>query len=71
MKCEVCTEKYQAKISCIGELMPVDESEFNRIIGNLLKMPPKKHADSKLGTKKKTGKIIPPKRGVPVSKPDS
>jgi hypothetical protein len=42
--------------------MPVDENEFKRIIGNLLKMPPKKHADSKLGHKKTTGKIIPPKR---------
>lgn len=42
--------------------MPVDETEFSRIIGNLLKMPPKKHADSKLGTKKTAGKIIPPKR---------
>jgi len=38
----------------------VDREEFTRIIGNLLKMPPKKRADSKLGTKKKQGKIIPP-----------
>ena len=51
--------------------MPIDETEFNRIIGNLLKMPPKRHQDSKLGTKKKTGKIIPPKREAPASKPDS
>ena len=42
--------------------MSVVETEFNRIIGNLLKMPPKKHADSKLGTKKTQGKLIPPKR---------
>jgi hypothetical protein len=38
----------------------VDKEEFTRIIGNLLKMPPKKRVDSKLGTKKKQGKIIPP-----------
>jgi hypothetical protein len=38
----------------------VDKEEFERIIGNLLKMPPKTRADSKLGTKKKEGKIIPP-----------
>jgi hypothetical protein len=38
----------------------VDKEEFTRIIGNLLKMPPKTRADSKLGTKKKQGKIIPP-----------
>jgi hypothetical protein len=44
------------------EPMPVDEDEFKRIVGNLLKMPPKKHADSKLGKKKTTGKIIPPKK---------
>ena len=31
---------------------------------NLLKMPPKTRADSKLGTKKKTGKIIPPPKRV-------
>jgi hypothetical protein len=39
---------------------PVNKEEFERIIGNLLKMPPKTRADSKLGTKKKQGKIIPP-----------
>jgi hypothetical protein len=39
---------------------PVDGNEFTRIIRNLLKMPPKTRADSKLGTKKKQGKIIPP-----------
>jgi hypothetical protein len=50
--------------------MPVDETEFKRIIGNLLKMPPKKHADSKLGTKKKTRTIIPPKKVDPALKPD-
>ena len=51
--------------------MPVDEDEFKRVIGNLLRMPPKKHADSKLGTKKKTGKIIPPKKEDPASKQGS
>jgi hypothetical protein len=40
--------------------MKVDKDEFTRIIDNLLKMKPKKRADSKLGTKKKTGKVIPP-----------
>ena len=50
--------------------MPVDEDEFKRVIGNMLRMPPKKHADSKLGTKKKTGKIIPPKKVDPALKPD-
>jgi hypothetical protein len=51
--------------------MPVDENEFKRIIGNLLKMPPKKHADSKLGKRKTTGKIIPPKKVCPAEKQDS
>jgi hypothetical protein len=49
--------------------MPVDEDEFKRVIGNMLKMPPKKHADSKLGKKKSTGKIIPPKKEDQASKP--
>lgn len=44
-----------------GKSSTVDKKEFERIISNLLKMPPKKRADSKLGTKKKQGKIIPPK----------
>jgi hypothetical protein len=48
----------------------VDEQEFNRIVGNLLKMPPKKHADSKLGHRKTVGKLIPPKREDRVEKPD-
>jgi hypothetical protein len=51
--------------------MPVDEGEFKRVIGNMLKMPPKKHADSKLGTKKKTRTIIPPKKVDPALKQDS
>jgi hypothetical protein len=51
-------------------MSPVDESEFNRVIGNLLKMPPKKHADSKLGTKKTQRTIIPPKREGQAEKPD-
>ena len=51
--------------------MPVDEDEFRRIVGNLLKMPPKKHADSKLGTKKTQRTIIPPKREDPADLPDS
>ena len=50
--------------------MPVDEDEFKRVIGNLLRMPPKRHEDSKLGTKKKTGKIIPPKKVNPAEKRD-
>lgn len=50
--------------------MPVDEDEFKRVIGNLLKMPPKKHADSKLGTKKTTRTIIPPKKEDQAEKPD-
>lgn len=50
--------------------MPVDEDEFKRVIGNLLKMPPKKHAESKLGKKKSTGKIIPPKKEDQAEKPD-
>jgi hypothetical protein len=50
--------------------MSVDETEFNRIVGNLLKMPPKKHADSKLGTKKTQRTIIPPKREDRVDPPD-
>jgi hypothetical protein len=51
--------------------MPVDEDEFKRVIGNLLRMPPKKHADSKLGKKKSTATIIPPKKEDPALKPDS
>jgi hypothetical protein len=50
--------------------MPVDEDEFKRVIGNMLKMPPKKHSDSKLGTKKKVGKLVPPKKEDPASKQD-
>jgi hypothetical protein len=54
--------------------MPVDEDEFKRVIGNMLRMPPKKHADSKLGTKKRVGKLIPPqptpKREDQVGQPD-
>ncbi len=54
--------------------MPVDEDEFKRVIGNMLRMPPKKHADSKLGTKKSSGTIIPPKKQPkkvdPALKPD-
>ena len=52
-------------------LMPVDETEFNRIIGNLLKTPPKKHADSKLGKRKTSGKIILPKKEAPAQKQGS
>jgi hypothetical protein len=44
----------------VDQSCTVDKKEFTRIIGNLLKMPPKTRADSKLGTKKKQGKIIPP-----------
>ena len=51
--------------------MPVDETEFNRIIGNLLKTPPKKHADSKLGKRKTSGKIILPKKEAPAQKQGS
>jgi hypothetical protein len=50
--------------------MPVDEEEFKRVIGNMLKMPPKKHADSKLGHRKKVGKLVPAKREDPALKPD-
>ena len=50
--------------------MPVDEEEFKRVIGNMLKAPPKKHADSKLGTRKKTRTIIPPKKVDRAEKPD-
>lgn len=42
--------------------MPVDEDDFKRVIGNMLRMPPKKHTDSKMGTKKTHGKIVPPKK---------
>jgi hypothetical protein len=33
---------------------PVKEPEFRRVLGNLLKAPPKPHADMKLG--KRSGK---------------
>lgn len=39
--------------------MPVDEDDFKRVIGNMLRMPPRRHEDSKLGTRKTTGKLIP------------
>jgi len=50
--------------------MQVDENEFKRIVGNLLRMPPKKHADSKLGTKKSQRTIIPPRTEDRAEKPD-
>jgi hypothetical protein len=50
--------------------MPVDEDEFKRVIGNMLKTAPKKHADSKLGTRKKARTIIPPKKEDRAVKPD-
>ena len=51
--------------------MSVNEAEFNRVIGNLLRMPPKKHADSKLGTRKTQRTIIPPRTEGQAEKPDS
>ena len=42
--------------------MPVDEDEFKRVIGNMLRMPPKRHEDSKLGKRKSTGTIVPPRK---------
>jgi hypothetical protein len=43
---------------------PTKEPEFQRVLGNLLKAPPKPHADMKLG--KATGKKAksPAKRGA-------
>jgi hypothetical protein len=48
--------------------MPVDEDEFKRIIGNLLKTPPKKWSDSKTGKPKSSRTIIPPKKVDRVEK---
>ena len=43
----------------------VNKEEFERIIDNLLKMPPKKRSDSKTGKKKSSRTIIPPKTEHP------
>jgi hypothetical protein len=43
----------------------IDRDEFTRIVDNLLKTPPKKRVDSKIGKKKSTGKIIPPRTEHP------
>jgi hypothetical protein len=34
--------------------MLVDKDKFNQVIDNLLKMPPKKRSESRLGTRKKS-----------------
>jgi len=36
-----------------------DKAEFERIVGNLLAMPPKPRKEAKTGQPKATGKIIP------------
>lgn len=43
----------------------VDKEEFERIIGNLLKTPPKKRSESKTGVKKSSKTIIPPRTEHP------
>jgi hypothetical protein len=45
---------------------PTKDPEFQRVLGNLLKAPPKPHADMKVGkakTKKAKRKKAPPGRG--------
>jgi hypothetical protein len=43
---------------------PTDDPEFQRVLGNLIKAPPKPHSEMKLG--KRSGKIAksPRKRGA-------
>jgi hypothetical protein len=46
---------------------PTKEPEFKRVLGNLLKAPPKPHADMKLGkatAKKKTASKKKPRHSV-------
>jgi len=43
---------------------PTKEPEFKRVLGNLLKAPPKPHADMKLGKVKRKKAKSPAKRGV-------
>jgi hypothetical protein len=41
------------------EVPKVDRAEFERIVGNLLAMPPKPRKEAKTGQRKAMGKIIP------------
>jgi hypothetical protein len=44
---------------------PTKDPEFRRVLGNLLKAPPKLHSEMKLGkSKAKKAKKSPAKRGV-------
>jgi len=49
---------------------PTKEPEFQRVLGNLLKAPPKHHADMKLGQRKPSRTKSPAKRGA-SAKPKS
>jgi hypothetical protein len=49
---------------------PVKDPEFQRVLRNLLKAPPKLHADMKLGKRSATKAKSPVKRGV-SAKPKS
>jgi hypothetical protein len=46
---------------------PTKDPEFKRVLGNLLKAPPKPHADMKVGkkTRPKGKKVSSKKRGAP------
>jgi hypothetical protein len=39
--------------SDMAKLDPTKDPEFKRVLGNLLKAPPKHHSEMKLGTKKR------------------
>jgi hypothetical protein len=43
---------------------PTKSREFQRVLGNLLKAPPKPHANMKLGKRKQKGAKSPAKRGA-------
>jgi len=43
---------------------PTKDPEFKRVLGNLLKAPPKPHADMKLGERKASRAKSPAKRSV-------
>jgi hypothetical protein len=43
---------------------PINDSEFKRVLGNLLKMKPKPHSEMKLGNRTAKKAKAPVKRGV-------
>jgi hypothetical protein len=54
----------------MGKSNPTKDPEFKRLLGNLLKAPPKSHEDMKLG-KAKAKKAKSPRKKPASSKPKS